>query len=108
MGFLEAFRGNTNGAKHLRNVSTHVNFPRNISVENMIRPGKVKKNVPKTAKLKLKVIIHAFGLSRCPSSERHGMSPTDMGGYCKGFMWRGTNMWMPLCSFRDNFGFHKK
>ena len=68
---------------------------------------------PKSPKIsqkqpKLKVIIHAFGLSRGPSSESHGIPHRDMGGHWKWVMWIGTNMWMPLCSFRDNFGFHEK
>ena len=41
----------------------------------------MSKNVPKTPKLK--VIIHAFGLSLGPSSERHMMPHRDMGGYWK-------------------------
>ena len=32
---------------------------------------------------KLKVIIHAFGLSQGPRSERHGMSPRTMGAHWK-------------------------
>ena len=56
----------------------------------------------------LKVIIHAFGLSQAHSSECHGMPPRDLGGHWKRVMWLGTNMWMPLCSFRGNFGFHEK
>ena len=43
MGCLEAFRGNTNGAKHPRNVTYHVGFPRNVSRENMTMPEKIKK-----------------------------------------------------------------
>ena len=57
MGYLEAFRGTTNGAKHPRKVPSHVGFPRNVWGENMIRPKEAKKCQ------KLKVIIHAFGLS---------------------------------------------
>ena len=30
------------------------------------------------------------------------------GGHWKGVMWLGTNMWMPLLSFRDSFRFHEK
>ena len=57
---------------------------------------------------KLKVIIHVFGLSRDPSSERHGIFPWDTGGHLKWGIWLGTNIWMPLRSFRGNFGFHEK
>ena len=57
---------------------------------------------------KLKVIIHAFRFSWGPSSKRHGMPRRRMGGHWKGVMWLGTNMWMPLHSFRCNFGFHEK
>ena len=47
----DIFRDNAYGAKHTRNVTSHVGTPRNVSGENMTRPGKVKKNVPKTAKI---------------------------------------------------------
>ena len=57
---------------------------------------------------KLKVIIHALGLSRVPISERHGMPPRDMEGHWKVVMWLETNMWMPFRSFRDSFRFHEK
>ena len=48
----DASRGNTNGAKYPNNITSHVDFLRNVSGENMTRPGKVKKNVPKTTKIK--------------------------------------------------------
>ena len=51
MGCLEAFRGNTNGSKHLHNVKSHVGFSRNVSGENMVEPEK-SKNVLKIAKIK--------------------------------------------------------
>ena len=57
---------------------------------------------------KLKIIIHAFGLYRGTSSERHGMPPREMGGHLKGVMWLGKNIWMHLRSLRDNFWFHEK
>ena len=41
---------------------------------------------------KLKVIIHAFGLSRGPNSERHEIPPRDMVGHWKGVMWVGATM----------------
>ena len=50
MECLEAFRGNTNGAKHPHNVTSHVDIPRNVSGENMTSPEK-SKNVSKTAKI---------------------------------------------------------
>nr|ACY01935.1 hypothetical protein [Beta vulgaris] len=53
---------------------------------------------------KWKVMIHAFGLFRGPSFGCHWMPPRDVGGHWKGVMWLGTNMWMPLRSFRDKFG----
>ena len=43
MGCLEAFRCNANGAKHMRNVTSHVGSPRNFLGEYMTRPGKVQK-----------------------------------------------------------------
>ena len=39
MGCLEIFRGNANGAKHPRNITSHVGFPRNVLGENMARAG---------------------------------------------------------------------
>ena len=56
MGYLFVFPGNTNGAKYLHNVTSHVYTTRNVSGENMTNPEK-SNNVSKT-------IIHAFGLSR--------------------------------------------
>ena len=43
MGCLEIFRGNANGVKYTRNVTSHVGTPRNVSGENMTRPGKFQK-----------------------------------------------------------------
>nr|ABD83275.1 Fgenesh protein 14 [Beta vulgaris] len=63
MGCSEAFQGNANGAKYPRDVTSHVGFPKNVSRENMARLGE----------LKLKVIIHAFKLSR-------GRAPNAIGG----------------------------
>ena len=57
---------------------------------------------------KLKVIIHAFGLSRGPSSEHYEMPPRDMWGDWKRVTWLGTNIWMPFGSFRGNFEFHEE
>ena len=58
---------------------------------------------------KLKVIIHGFGHSPGPSSERHAMPPRDMGEHWKGVsMWFGMNTWMLLRSFLGNFGFQAK
>ena len=102
----ESFRGNLNGAKHPRNIISHVSFPRSFLGENMTRPGEVKKISQKQPKLK--VIIHTFGLSRGSSFKCHGMSPKAIGGCWKRGMWLGTNIWMPLHSFRDNFMFHVK
>ena len=72
-----------------------------------IWPGPEKsKNVPKTAKIEgYNTRFRTFLGSR---SERHEMPPKDMWGHWKWVMWLGTNMWMPLCSFRDNFRFHEK
>ena len=70
---------------HTRNVTSHVDTPGNASGENMTRPGKVQKMSQKQPKLK--VIIHAFGISRGARTERHGMPLTDMGGHWKGVMW---------------------
>ena len=41
MEYLEAFQGNT--GKHLRNITSHVDFPRNVSGENMTRLREVQK-----------------------------------------------------------------
>ena len=46
----EAFRGNTNGVKHPRNVTSHVGLPKNGSGENMTRLGEVQKCL-KTTKI---------------------------------------------------------
>ena len=43
MGCLETFRGNSNGLKHPRNVTSYVNFPWNVSSENMTRAAKFQK-----------------------------------------------------------------
>ena len=54
MGCLEAFRDNTNGAKHPHKVtSNNVGFLTNVSGENMTRPGEVRKgeNVPRIANI---------------------------------------------------------
>ena len=106
MRCLKAFLGTTNCVKYPRNVTSYFSFPRNISKENMDRPGEVQKMSQKQPKLK--VIIHAFGLSQGPSFECRDMPLRDMGGHWKGVMWLGTNMWMPLYSFRGNFWFHAK
>ena len=65
---LESFRGNVNCAKDSHNVTSHVGTPKNVSGENMTRPGEVK-NVPKTAK---NVIIHAFRLFRPRAAKAMG------------------------------------
>ena len=57
---------------------------------------------------KLKVIIHAFKLSRGPSYGRREMPPRDMGGHWNGVMCLGKNMWILLRLFRGNFGFEEK
>ena len=43
MRCLDVFRGNTNGAKHPHNVTSHVSFLRNVSGENMTRSIEVRK-----------------------------------------------------------------
>ena len=45
-----AFRGNANGAKYPRNVTSHVGFPRNVSGEILTSPKK-SKSVLKTTKI---------------------------------------------------------
>ena len=50
MGVFRGFQGNTNGAKHPRNLTSYVNLHRNVSGENMTTPGKSKK-VPKTTRI---------------------------------------------------------
>ena len=105
MGCLKAFRGNINCAKHRRNATSHFGFPRTVLKENMTRPWKFQK-CPKNNKNWM--LIYVLGLSRSPSFKRHGMPPRDMGGHWKGVMWLETKMWMPLCSFRNNFRLHEK
>ena len=48
---LEAFRNNANCGKDPTNVTSHVGTPRNISGENMTRPGGEVIKVQKTAKI---------------------------------------------------------
>ena len=58
---------------------------------------------------KLKVIIHIFVLSCGPRSGWHGVLSRDMG--CRHWQtvkWLGTDIWIHLCSFWGNFGFHYK
>ena len=104
-GLIEAFQRNTNCAKHPRNITSHISTSKNVSGENMTRPGELNKMSPKQPKLK---VIHGFELSRGPSSERHRMPPMPMGGHWKAVMWLGTNVCMPLHSFRGNLMFHEK
>ena len=87
-GVFEAFQGNKNGVKHPDYVTSYVATPRNFSAEKYDQAGRSPKMPQKHPKLK--VIIHAFGFSRGPSSGRHGMPPKDMGGHWKGVMWLGT------------------
>ena len=104
-GCSEAFRENANGVKHPCNVTSHVGTPKNVLGENMAWSGEVQKCRKNNPNWRL---IHAFGLSGGPSSERHGMPPRDIGGHWKAVTWLGMNMWMPLHSFLDNFWFHEK
>ena len=68
--------------------------------------SKNSKNVAKTAKIE--------GYNTCfrtflgPGSEHYGMPPSEMRGHWKWVMWLETNIWMPLRSFRSNFGFLEK
>ena len=41
--YSEAIRGNANGVKHPRNVTSHAGLPRNVSDENMTRPDDLQK-----------------------------------------------------------------
>ena len=79
MGCLNAFQSNTNVAKDPHNVTSHFGTRSNISGENMTRPGEGKKMSQKQPKLKL--IIHAFGLSLGLSSERHRIPLRDIVGH---------------------------
>ena len=65
MGCLETFQGNTNDAKHPRYVTKYGQSRRN---------PKMSQKQPK-----LKVIIHAFGVSLGLSYGRHEMPLRDMG-----------------------------
>ena len=103
---FRGFLSNANFAKDPCNVTSQIDTPRNVSRENTTTPRDFSKMSQKQPKLK--VIIHTFGLSRGRSFERHGMPPRAMGAHWKGVIWLGTNRWMPLRSFHDNFGFHKK
>ena len=42
-GCSEVFRGNTNGAEHMRNVTSHVGTPRNVLGKNMTKHREVQK-----------------------------------------------------------------
>ena len=106
MGCSEAFRGNENGVTYPRNITSHIGTPRNVSEEIWPSPRR-SENDPKTTKIE-GYINHAFVLFRGTSSEHFEMPPRDMGGKWKGVMWLVMNMWMPLGSFRGNFGFHEK
>ena len=71
----------------------------------MIRPGEVK-NVSKTDK------IEGYNTQFQTFSRPEFRTPQDpsraMGGHCKGVKWLRTIIWMPLRSFRGNFGFYEK
>ena len=73
IGFLQAFRGKENGAKHPHDVITHVGTPKNVSWEIYDRSRRSPKMSQKQPKLK--VIIHALGLYQDPIFGRHGMPP---------------------------------
>ena len=105
MGQLDAFRCNTNGVKHPCNVTSHVGLRKNVLEEIMIIPEKIQKYPKNSHDWRL---VHAFGLSRSPSSKRHGIPSSVMGGHWRGVMWFGTNIWMSLRWFRVNFRFHGK
>ena len=77
----EAFRGNENGVKHSRNVTSRFGTPRNVLGENK----KMLRIVQKCLKnnKRLKVIMYAFGLSRGTSFEPHLMPPRDKVGHWK-------------------------
>ena len=64
----KAFRGNANGVIYRRNITSHVGFPRHVS-----RKYDHTRKSPKMSQKQsiMNVIIHAFGLSRDPTSERN-------------------------------------
>ena len=105
-GCLEAFRGKANGFNPPRNITSHIGTPNNVSGEKNDE-GRRSPNMSQKQP-KLKVIIHAFGLSRDPRSGCHGIPPWDMRDHWKGVIWLGLNIWIPIRSFRDNFGLHEK
>ena len=61
-GVFRGFSSNANFAKDPCNVTSQIDTPRNVSRENTTTPEDFSKMSQK--KPKLKVIIHAFGLSR--------------------------------------------
>ena len=69
----------------------------------MSRLREVKEKVAKQPNLK--VIIHAFGLSRGSSFERHGMTPRAMGGRWKEVTWLGTIYGCLYVHFESILGF---
>ena len=73
--------------------------------KNMTGPGEVRKYPKNNLNWRL---YTPFEFSRGLSFGRHRMLPRDLGDHWKEVMWLGTNMWMPLRSFRGNFGFHEK
>ena len=82
MGRLEAFEATQ--------VTCHVAIHKNIFGEEYDWGRKILKMLEKQPKLK--VIIHAFGLSRSPSSRCRGMPPREIGGHWKAITWVGTNI----------------
>ena len=100
MGCSKAFWGNANGVEHPCKVTSHVGTTINVSREIMTRPRKLKsKNVPKTTKIEgYYTCFKTFSRLELPTlwdaSEGHERSLE--------------RMWMPLGSFRGNFGFNEK
>ena len=102
MGCLEAFPSNTYGAKHRRNVISHVDFPRNVSRENVIRPVEVQKYPKNNKNWKLQYTLsdlfetRALNVMGCliGTWEVNGRSHVAWNEYVNAFMFISRQFWV--------------
>ena len=103
-GCSEAFRGKANGP------STRTTLKVTSSLLGLfrekIKPGPEKSKCVKTAKIEGYNTHFLTFLG--PELWTPQILHWDMGGHWKWVTWLGTNIWIPLRSFRSNFGFHEK
>ena len=102
-GLIRVERGHKSGLKIHLSVTSHIANPKNVSGEKYDLAQRSLKMPQKQPKLKF--IIHAFRLSRGPSSGRHEMPPRDIGFHWNDLPLFGNLIWMLLRSLRGNFGF---